>query len=107
MVTGRAPKGNRGVSGTFTSTSRNDQLVATDRSPIRGPWFLPFTGMELTIEQRLELKSKLRGVGYLCEEVSRLLDDDRAFERAWRDVMELVEGLNARLSPSSAPQAAA
>ena len=43
------------------------------------------TNMELTIQERLKLRSQLRGVGYLCDEFGRVLDEDDTWEPVWQE----------------------
>ena len=63
--------------------------------------------MELTIQERLEIRSQLRGVGYLCDEFGRVLDEDHEWEPVWREITSLVQRLELRLRQLNARQTAA
>ena len=63
--------------------------------------------MELTVQERLELRSQLRGVGYLCDEFSRVLDNDDACEPVWQEIRELIARIDLRLRQLDARPAAA
>ena len=53
--------------------------------------------MELTVHERLELRSQLRGVGYLCDEFARVLDNDESCEPVWQEIRELIARIDLNL----------
>jgi hypothetical protein len=63
--------------------------------------------MELTVQERLELRSQLRGVGYLCDEFGRVLDEDEAWEPVWQEIRELIARIDLKLHQLDTRPAAA